>query len=167
MQTELEYPFFTRFGTIQLTAWLSDSVCCDVLVPQSYYFAAHIKWTRQKYENCQPNLSNGEDGDVIITREEFMVGYHAAEAFQAEAELEFLGTVAVAPCNSEQAKEITRLASHPLLNIRIRTRALLAIPRLTKKEASEYIAMLVAAIAVLEGPVEYAVTGEAFTVKAA
>lgn len=167
MSTQLEYPFFTRFGTFQLTAWLSDSVTCDVLMPVSYYQAAHIKWTRQRYVNRQPSLADGDEEEVLITREEFMAAYRAAEVFLAAAEAEFLAPVAVAPCTNEQAKEITRLASHPLLNTRIKTRALLAIPKLLQFDAALYIDKLAATIAALEGPVEYTVTGEAFTVKVA
>lgn len=167
MSTQPEYPFFTRFGTFQLTAWLSESVTCDVLMPVSYYQAAHIKWTRQRYVNRQPSLGEGDEEEVLTTREEFMAAYHAAEAFLAAAELEFLTATPVAYCTNEQAKEITRLASHPLTDRRTKTKAILAIPKLTQADAALYIDKLAATIAALEGPVEYTVTGEAFTVKVA
>lgn len=145
------YPFFTRFGNIQSTAWLSESVTCDVLMPQSYYNEGHVKWTRQKFENRLPKFT--QDEDVLISREEFMVAYHAADAFLATAEAEFLPMVPVLYCTAAQAKEILRLASHPLIDRRTKSKTLLAIPKLTTADATLHIQMLNDYIADKQGTV--------------
>lgn len=141
MQTP-DYPFFTRYGTFQLTAWLSESVTCDVLMPVSYYPAAHINWTRQNYVNRQPNWSDGEIAEVLITRAEFIAAYQAADAFLVQAETEFLQAAPVVYATAAQVAELQRLVENPLLDRRTKARTLLALPKLTTKEAAALINVL-------------------------
>lgn len=143
MQTPA-YPFYTRYGTGQLTGWLSDTTCCDVRLAVPYALDAAITWTRQRYHGRNPDLSEvaGEVHDVLITRAEFLAAYHAADTFLVDAEKEFLQAAPVRYATAAQVAELQRLVENPLLDRRTKTRILLALPKLTTEEADSIISSL-------------------------
>lgn len=169
MKAQPAYPFYTRFGkedyNTQFAAWISDEVVIRVVKPQPWNEDGGVECRRKRFKGEMPNF-NG-DNDVLVTRDEFMAAYNAAEAFLQAAAREFLPVTAPALITSAQAEEITQRLNHPAFDRRAKTKWLLGINKMTHADAQKAIAIINDTRAMFDQvePVgTYAVKGEAYRV---
>ena len=161
------YPYFTRYGEISYKAYISDSVLLEVNKPDDTWNKASIDWTRERYtcENPRFAVSGEREHDVLITRDEFMAAYKAADEFLQAAAQEFLPAKAIDYATKEQKDEITRLLSHPAFDKRVKSRMLLKTPGMTFNAARVAIVALTDTRTVFDQvdyTSEYKVIGEAW-----
>lgn len=166
------YPFFARYGEGHFTAYLSNKVMVAVNTPGEYWPRAEIRWDRATSEFDVPCFAkDGREREALVSPEEFMAAYHAAEAFIQAAERDLLPAKPVEYMTSAQKAEVERLLNHPAFGRPVKTKMRLKMPSMTYDEAKAAISALSDTRTMFDGldrPVgQYAVKGEAYEVKAA